>query len=103
MASVQDIYGYNDAWQRTVDKASDDWKAYHEARALVRRFYASQVTLGRESAMRDFQGYLENLIAQHGAEHPRITRLKNDFLLIGMVEGTCLRQEAGATTAIATH
>jgi hypothetical protein len=103
MTSVQDLYGYNAAWRATVDKASEDWRAYNEASALVRRFYASHTTLGREGAMRDFHDYLESLIAQHGAEHPRVTRLKNDFLLIGMVEGTRLRQEVRTTTALVTH
>lgn len=87
-------YPYGPAWQSAVDRNSEDWRAYCEARGCVRRFLAVEALEGREAARQMWLSYLAAACARRG--EAGVARLQADFALVGAQEGPALRAAAGA-------
>lgn len=93
MARVMDVYGYNDKWKARVDRSSEDWRAYCEVVVCLKKCFIAEAEKGRDAAHAEFLAYCADLEGNLGVGHSRVVRLRNDFLLVGSIEGNAIRAQ----------
>ena len=90
-----DNYPYSDAWKRSVDHTGEEWRAYCEAVAGLKRYFQTRALHGRRLAKLEYEDYLVKKVEKLGARgQPLVDRLRADFLLIGTHEGERIEREA---------
>lgn len=87
-------YKYGEAWKSTVDRNGEAWRAYCEALSCVKTFLGTQALDGRDAARREWDAHLAVVSRRRGARGSE--RLKADFEIIGVHEGSALRAAAEA-------
>ncbi len=85
-------YPYTPEWKSRVDKNSEDWRAYCEATALIKRFLRLEREEGRNAALLDYRRTLDRMAGdRHGGSSA--DRVDRDFRLIGLHEAAELRAQ----------
>ena len=82
-------YKYGDAWKSTVDRNGEAWRAYCEALSCVETFLSTQTMDGRDAAKSQWDVHLAIVTRKRGVKESE--RLKADFEIIGINEGSALR------------
>lgn len=88
-------YPYDPSWKASVAHDGEDWRAYCEAVALLKRYFQTRATQGRRSARLEFEASLAKKEEKLGARGRELAaRLRADFLLIGQHEGEQIERDA---------
>lgn len=69
---------FTQEWKDSVDKTGEEWRAYCEAVACLRRYFRTRFDYGREVARQEFRQYLD-LIGRTGKSGERATSIEQDF------------------------
>lgn len=87
-------YRYDEAWKAQVDHAGEEWRAYCEGVALLKRYFQTRAAQGRYRAKLEFEASLSKKEEKLGARGKELAgRLRADFLLIGEHEGDRIERE----------